>query len=121
MAKIKKVKKITKAKLKKLERREVKRQFKDWSILVKERDSNKCSICNRTDLLHAHHLLPRELKEFRFDVTNGITLCPYHHKYSIEISPHRNPLVFFNWLKENRNFQFEYVKMLSTNKKVKLE
>lgn len=92
--------------LKKLERREIKKQFKAWALAVKERDEKKCVICSRTTYIHAHHILPRELKLFRFEVLNGITLCANHHKFSTAISPHKNPLVFVNWFINNRTQQY---------------
>jgi hypothetical protein len=47
-------------------------------------------------------LIPREIKELKYDLDNLVTLCPTHHKYSLEISAHRNPLAFFIWLRANR-------------------
>ena len=41
------IKKITKAKLKKLEKREINKKFKEWAKSVKERDENKCIICGK--------------------------------------------------------------------------
>ena len=98
-------KKITKKLLRKLEKRRIKLEFLNWSLKVKERDDYKCVICNSNKLIHSHHILPREIKESRFDINNGITLCPKHHKFSLEISPHRNPLVFILWLQEHRKKQ----------------
>ena len=98
---VKKVKKITQAKLKKLEKRKVKRLFEAWARNIKERDNNCCVICNEKKYLHAHHLLPRELKEFRFDIDNGLSLCAKHHKYCLTNSPHRNPYLFFKWFESH--------------------
>ena len=88
---------ITKKELKRLEKRNVNNQFKEWSKVVKERDGNVCVICGGNERLNSHHIIPRENKDLRFIVENGITLCPSHHKYSLEISAHRNPLSFFIW------------------------
>ncbi len=101
----KKVRKTTQAKLKKLAKRERNRQDKEWKLLVRNRDENKCVICGRSDILHIHHLVAREIKELRHDIDNGITLCPNHHKFSLQISPHRNPFIFFNWMNEHRKEQ----------------
>ena len=82
-----------------------KAQDKLWAIGVKNRDSNQCIICSSTKLLNAHHLFPREIKYLRLDIDNGCCLCPTHHKYSLEISAHRNPLAFLIWLVHNREEQ----------------
>jgi hypothetical protein len=97
--------KLTKTYAIKQARKEIKKQFIAWSIAVRARDNNCCVICQRTDYVHAHHILPRELHTFRFNVDNGISLCPKHHKYSYELSPHKNPLAFFVWLHNNRHKQ----------------
>lgn len=107
----------TKAYIKKQEKKEINKKFKDWAELVKTRDNNKCVICGETKQLNAHHIIPREIKELRFDINNGISLCPKHHQFSLEISPHRNPFVFLVWLLNNRNRQFIYLSdFLSINR-----
>lgn len=107
---MKKEKKLTKAKIKKLEKRELKKQDKKWQEACKERDCSKCVICGRTDRINVHHIIPREIKFFRHDFDNGICLCNLHHKFSLEISPHRNPFVFFIWMKENREEQMNILR-----------
>ena len=114
-----KVRKDTKKYLKKLERRQVRKAFKEWSLAVKERDGNKCVICSRTEYAHAHHIIPREIKETRFNVMNGITLCAKHHKYSVQLSAHKNPLAFALWLEVNRPAQYLYVTLLLLNHEAK--
>ena len=94
-----------------LERRLYKKKLKEWSRDVRNRDK-KCVICESTKFLNAHHILPKEGKIFhdlRFDINNGVTLCSRHHKYSYEISPHKNPFVFITWLHANRLDQFNYL------------
>jgi len=102
-------KKLTKKKLKKLERRNIKKQFKYWAFCVKERDNNRCVICGENKILHAHHILPRENHDLRFDIQNGISLCPRHHKYSFEVSAHKNSFAFVFWLFQNRQDQYNYL------------
>lgn len=87
----------------------VKKLDKEWSLVVKTRDNFKCIICGVTGLLHTHHIIPRQIHEFRHDIKNGITLCPRHHKYSYKISAHKNPLYFYNILKSIRLEQYEYI------------
>ena len=98
--------KITKAKQKKLDRRELKRQDKEWAKAVKERDGNKCVICGATKYLNAHHIIPREVKEMRHEIDNGLSLCPKHHKWNTLLSAHRNPLFFLLWFETERKTQY---------------
>jgi len=49
---------------------------------AKERDGNKCSICERTTNLHVHHIIPRSVGGSN-DLKNLITLCSGCHR-SIE-------------------------------------
>ena len=77
--------------------------LRDWSKKVRDRDGFKCQVCGRTDITHAHHILCKErYPEFKLEIDNGITLCPYHHKFG-KLSAHRNQLWFSEWLKENFN------------------
>ena len=98
-------KKTTQKYFKKLEKQERNKKDKLWSIEVKTRDNNICVICSSGKLIHTHHIIPRENKKFRHDIDNGVSLCPLHHKYSYEISAHKNSLMFIIWLQENRKEQ----------------
>ena len=105
-------KKLTKKQLQKLERLKIKKALREWSIAVRNRDNNKCVICKTDKFLHAHHILPKEAKIFHFlrlDINNGISLCARHHKYSYEISPHKNPFLFMFWLINNKTKQVLYL------------
>lgn len=53
---------------------------KDWSQKVRARDG-KCVECGATGRLHAHHVKPwKHHPELRFDLNNGVTLCPACHQ-----------------------------------------
>ena len=57
--------------------------YKKWRISVYKRDNFKCQWpgCSSTKKLNAHHI--RKWSDFptlRFIVSNGITLCYFHHK-----------------------------------------
>lgn len=120
--KTKKIKKITKKQLEKEEKKRLNKLWKEVRQQCIDRDGG-CVICGAkkgdtyinkkgkivTVYPTAHHLIPREIEEMFYDIDNLITLCPTHHKYSLEISPHRNPLVFFVWLQLNRNTQLQTV------------
>lgn len=59
-------------------------QYKYWMLTVKKRDCWKCKINNQDckGRLEAHHILPwKEYPEKRYDLTNGITLCHFHHPH----------------------------------------
>ena len=82
------------------------KEDKGWAERVKLRDDRKCVICSSTERPNAHHILPREIKEYKHDTRNGITLCPRHHRFSRVISPHQNPIAFIKWLQINRPLQY---------------
>ena len=54
----------------------------EWTKNVKNRDGWKCKIANSDccGKLEAHHILGwRSHPELRYTITNGITLCHFHH------------------------------------------
>ena len=86
------------------------KEDKDWANAVKERDGWKCVVCGDTNRLNAHHIIVRENHETKFDVQNGLSLCPTHHFFNRQISAHNNPIGLFMWLEKNRPEQFNYCK-----------
>jgi hypothetical protein len=84
------------------------RRLKDlaWANFIKERDGWACSICGSIYGPCAHHIIPREIEEYRYMWDNGITLCVKCHKFSRIISAHNNPLAFMLWLKRFRTTFF---------------
>ena len=80
------------------ERKERNKKDKEWAIQVKNRFNNKCAVCGEPKRLNAHHIIPRENKLFRWDLDNGIALCPKHHQFSREISAHASSFIFHIWL-----------------------
>jgi len=85
------------------------KEDKQWAKEVKDRDGWACVVCDSKIKPNAHHILPRELKGTKLDISNGITLCIAHHMFSREISAHNNPLAFFKWLGINRPAQLDYL------------
>jgi predicted restriction endonuclease len=81
-----------------------------WANAVKDRDGRKCVICGSTQMLNAHHIIARENHETKFDLQNGLSLCPLHHFFNRQLSAHNNPLGMFMWLEKNRPEQLAYVK-----------
>jgi hypothetical protein len=78
---------------------------KEWAEAVKQRDKH-CVICKSKERINAHHLFPKQIEKLRWDLDNGITLCPKHHRFSFQLSAHQNPLAFFLWLWDNRREQY---------------
>lgn len=60
-----------------------------WAQKVKERAKGKCELnCrNNQSILHAHHIFSRKHKSTRWDLNNGIALCPACHLYLAHKSP----------------------------------
>ena len=83
--------------------------MREWSLKVKQQDDFKCAICGSKQMPNAHHIIPKERKEFRFLFLNGITLCPSHHKFNNILSAHKNPMAFYLWMAEHRAEQLEWV------------
>jgi hypothetical protein len=94
---------ITKNLLANQEKKEEKDREKEWAHLIKSKDNYACAICGNSFKPNAHHIVPREHKDFKFAEDNGITLCTKHHKFSRIISAHNNPLAFFCWLQAFRS------------------
>lgn len=68
-----------------------KRQHKDWSDKVMQRDDNVCQNCKAIDELEAHHIWPQSwFPNLRYIIANGITLCRECHDkayHATEITP----------------------------------
>ena len=74
---------------------------------VLKRDHGMCQICgNKPNKAHVHHIIPRQVKDTRYDVMNGIVLCFNHHKVGV-MSPHVNALWFAKWFKLHKKEQYK--------------
>ena len=71
-----------------------------WSLRVKERDGFKCVVCGKTSGLNSHHIYSRSNFSTRWDINNGVTLCVSHHVFGNELSAHKTPTEFTEWLIE---------------------
>ena len=96
-AKKKKRKKSTKTKIKD-------RLDKKWSAKVREK--GRCECCGKTGTLHAHHIFTRSKLSTRWDLDNGICLCPGCHTFSATLSAHKAPLEFHRWLESYKGKDF---------------
>ena len=109
MAKAKKPKKITKAKLRSMARTANRKALAEWSKEVRNRDGNKCVVCGKTEYIQAHHLIPKErFPQYKFIIDNGLSLCPTCHKYG-NFSFHRHPIWSVLWLEKNKLEQYNFV------------
>ena len=83
---------------------------KEWAKEVKDRDGWSCVICKSPLRPNAHHIIARENHKTKYDIRNGITLCPKHHFFCRQQSAHNNPIGFLIWLEINRPSQLSHVK-----------
>jgi len=88
------------------------KEDKAWANAVKTRDGWKCVICAETNRPNAHHIIARENHSAKYDIHNGISLCPKHHFFCRQLSAHNNPMGFLIWLERNRPDQFSYIKVI---------
>ena len=77
-----------------------------WAKIVKTRDGYKCAICDNEKMPNAHHLISRKVFKYRWDTSNGITLCPNHHEFDVSFSAHTAPWALEYWLKDHREVQY---------------
>jgi 5-methylcytosine-specific restriction enzyme A len=70
-------------------------KYKQWRKEVLERDNYQCVICKSVEKLEVDHIKSfAQYPESRFDISNGQTLCKFHHKqtanygYKLEYQTH---------------------------------
>lgn len=73
---------------------------KTWSILI--RSAGACEYCCSVNHLQAHHIFGRRNQSTRWDLNNGICLCPGCHTFSNDFSAHQTPTTFTEWIIERR-------------------
>lgn len=62
------------------------------------RDGHACQVCGAESRPNAHHIFSRSNYSVRWDLANGITLCPAHHTLSSKFSAHKTPEEFHYFL-----------------------
>jgi hypothetical protein len=72
-----------------------------WAKAVKKRARSRCEYCGKTTTLNSHHIFSRSNRATRWDVNNGVCLCVAHHVFG-NMSAHKAPIEFVEWLKEKR-------------------
>lgn len=115
-------KKSKKGKRKRLESlpRKRRRLMRLWTERVHEVNGGVCAVCGKRHgevdpatgkpcYLNAHHIEPRATcAALRYDVMNGILLCPSCHKFGRN-SAHKGMIWFVTWLMNNSRGQYDYV------------
>jgi len=97
---------ITKKLLKKQARKEQKIKWNLVRQQVKERQNNKCYICEKEIFgksAHTHHIVDRRVKELFFDLQNLILLCPRCHKLD-KLSVH-NTAIYFSMILQKKDIE----------------
>jgi len=78
------------------------KEYLKWREEVLKRDGYTCVVCGHgKKYLNAHHLIPRNFKQFALCVDNGLTLCPGCHTLAPH-SAHKNPIWFVSWMRKHR-------------------
>lgn len=125
---MKKIKKITKAAIKRAERISKRKKLVEWSKQVIERDGYTCQICGikkgeltkngKPAVLNSHHILAKEgfFSFLMFETINGISLCQNCHRFSRMCSPHRQEFVFFVKFMEKFPEWFSKIKEIVVDK-----
>lgn len=78
---------IDRSTLKKRENRRDDMYYKDWRKSVYIRDNFKCKLSSKdcSGKIEAHHIFRwSEYPTLRYVITNGITLCQFHHPLKME-------------------------------------
>jgi predicted restriction endonuclease len=83
---------------------------KTWATFVKDRANYACEVCGQySKFANAHHILPKPYAELRWDVKNGICLCPRCHRLS-KTAAHQNSIFFCLWLEKNKPETLAYLR-----------
>lgn len=73
-----------------------------WGEIIRKRAGYKCEKCDGTNVIQAHHIIPRTCWALRFDLINGISLCKQHHLYWA----HKDALAFEEWVRTKRDLDY---------------
>lgn len=90
-----------------------------WRKIIYKNYGYKCAVCGKANQLNAHHIVTRSNKNLRWDVKNGIALCPDHHTLSAKLSAHKTPNEFREWLNANYPNNVNYLDLRKMEKSQK--
>lgn len=86
-----------------------------WAKIVKH--GGRCEICGSTPkVLHAHHLINRGNRNYRYDVENGIALCCRCHLFDGNCSAHAGTDSAYNFLIQLNHENYSKWKWFMENK-----
>lgn len=71
-----------------------------WSLAIRKEWQDRCAVCG-AGKVEAHHLVPRQHEETRYDRRNGIALCAHCHQFDPNLSPHQNAAGWLGWLQNH--------------------
>ena len=75
-----------------------------WKRIVKARAGRMCERCKvPVRNLNAHHVIGRRNKAVRWELSNGVALCPSCHVFSSSFSAHQTPTLFTLWIIAQRS------------------
>jgi hypothetical protein len=80
-----------------------------WREAIWDRDSDCCAYCG-APARNAHHLIGRRNHRLRWEINNGINLCPSHHTFSTQFSAHNASPVFDEWFRIKYPKRDEFLK-----------
>ena len=92
----------------------------EWGDIIRERDAFTCQDCGVVDHaprnMHAHHLFPwEEYPEYRYDLSNGIALCPKCHRKAEEEYRKKRSIQLITDLAVQINYLFDKYSDLTDN------
>ena len=94
----------------------------EWATRIKLRANFKCEICGWDgNGISAHHIIPRTFKDVKYELLNGIALCPRCHKTGPRAA-HRwdgNSVFFLFMLQKLHPERYEFAYKYVTNKTAK--
>ena len=76
-----------------------------WSEII--RSKGVCEKCGSKRYLNAHHHYGKRALSVRWDIDNGVCLCPSCHTFSTSFSAHQTPATFVRWINKKRGKKWE--------------
>ena len=92
-----------------------------WREILLHDARHKCEKCKNNRYLNCHHIITRSIKALRWDILNGIVLCPGCHTLSHKFSAHKTPSDFKIWINKYNHEGFYENLQLKANSIHKLD
>ena len=106
--------------------------MKLWTEKVKDVQGRVCAVCGLANgssnnklnkktgkmgisYLNAHHIEDRSNYALRWDLLNGIALCPSCHEFG-KNSAHRAPVWFVDWISDNRPKVLKHIRQFRASR-----